>query len=212
MKELSREYSIAPLAETLEVSKSGFYADQRKLQGRRSQQDQQLLGRIEKLFIQSRRTYGSPRLCAALRAQGCVCGKNRVARLMRVGGLRARQKRAFRPKTTLEPAPSGSGAQLAGKSPRPRSAQSGLAKRHHLSAHRPRLALSRRYLGRQQSKSRRLGHEREFAHYFGHRSPGAGLANWAALLLGSCTILIEASSMPTTASVAYCKALAPLPA
>lgn len=32
MKELSREYSIAPLAETLEVSKSGFYADQRKLQ------------------------------------------------------------------------------------------------------------------------------------------------------------------------------------
>jgi putative transposase len=105
MKELSREYSIAPLAETLEVSKSGFYADQRKLQGRRSQQDQQLLGRIEKLFIQSRRTYGSPRLCAALRAQGCVCGKNRVARLMRVGGLRARQKRAFRPKTTLSQHP-----------------------------------------------------------------------------------------------------------
>jgi transposase InsO family protein len=105
MKELAKEYSIAPLAETLEVSKSGFYADQRKLQGRRSQEDQQLLGRIEKLFLQSRRTYGSPRLCAALRAQGWVCGKNRVARLMRLGGLRARQKRAFRPTTTLSQHP-----------------------------------------------------------------------------------------------------------
>ena len=35
-----------------------------------------------------------------LRALGEPCGKNRVARLMRAQGLRARQKRRFRPRTT----------------------------------------------------------------------------------------------------------------
>jgi putative transposase len=101
MNQLVKEYSIAPLADTLEVSRSGFYADQGKDQGRRRQEDQQLLKKIEKQFVQSRRTYGSPRLWAALRAKGCACGKNRVARLMRTAGLQARQKRTFRPKTTL---------------------------------------------------------------------------------------------------------------
>ena len=36
----------------------------------------------------------------ALRKTGRHCGKNRIARLMRSRGLRARQKRRFRPKTT----------------------------------------------------------------------------------------------------------------
>lgn len=101
MKQLVKEYSIAPLVDTLEVSKSGFYADARKHQGRRHQEDQHLLREIEEHFVQSGRTYGSPRLWATLRAKGCACGKNRVARLMRAAGLQARQKRTFRPKTTL---------------------------------------------------------------------------------------------------------------
>ena len=48
----------------------------------------------------SRKTYGSPRIMHALRRSGWRCGKNRIARLMRSRGLRARQKRRFRPKTT----------------------------------------------------------------------------------------------------------------
>lgn len=101
MKELRTEHSIGALSKTLEVSRSGFYADGRKAQGRRYQKDKRLLRQVEKLFVESGRTYGSPRLCAALRASGWVCGKNRIARLMRLAGLRTRQKRAFRPQTTL---------------------------------------------------------------------------------------------------------------
>lgn len=52
------------------------------------------------IFEQSRRTYGSPRLRAALRRQGEYCGKNRVARLMRQHHWRARQQRRFVPRTT----------------------------------------------------------------------------------------------------------------
>lgn len=101
MKELAKEYSVGALANALEVSRSGFYADKRKVQGRRYQQDRELLRQIEKVFVDSGRTYGSPRLCAVLRGCGWHCGKNRIARLMRVAGLHARQKRVFRPQTTL---------------------------------------------------------------------------------------------------------------
>ncbi len=100
MEALAPDYSIAQLAEILAVSKSGFYAHRRKAGRPRRQQDEQLQGLVKALFFQSRRTYGSPRLWAALRAQGWRCGKNRVARLLRAAGLSARQKRRFRPQTT----------------------------------------------------------------------------------------------------------------
>ena len=53
---------------------------------------------IAQSFEQSRNTYGSPRVRLDLRELGQRCCKNRVARLMRESGLRAR--RHFRPRTT----------------------------------------------------------------------------------------------------------------
>jgi transposase InsO family protein len=97
---LKAEYQVETLAQTLEVSSSGYYAHQHKPQGPRARQDAQLGAQIQMLFAQSRRTYGSPRLTAALRRAGQRCGKNRVARLMRQRGLKARQKRRFVPRTT----------------------------------------------------------------------------------------------------------------
>jgi putative transposase len=98
---LKETYALDQLLTTLEVSKSGLHAHRHKAQGPRRQKDQELIEMIKPIFKQSRGTYGSPRLCAALRAQGQRCGKNRIARLMRQSGLRARQKRRFRPQTTL---------------------------------------------------------------------------------------------------------------
>jgi putative transposase len=97
---LKAEYQVETLAQALEVSPSGYYAHQHKPQGARARQDQQLGAQIQRLFVQSRRTYGSPRIHAALRRQGVRCGKNRVARLMRQHHWRARQKRRFVPRTT----------------------------------------------------------------------------------------------------------------
>jgi transposase InsO family protein len=97
---LKDTYAVDQLLDALEVSKSGFHAHKHKAQGSRRKKDQELIEMIKPLFEQSRRTYGSPRLCAALRAQGQRCGKNRVARLMRQSSLRPRQKRRFPPQTT----------------------------------------------------------------------------------------------------------------
>ena len=51
-----------------------------------------------KVYFILRDAFGS--VGHALRRRGWRCGKNRIARLMRSRGLRARQKRGFRPKTT----------------------------------------------------------------------------------------------------------------
>ena len=100
MEALLKVYSIGELAETLEVSQSGFHAHRHKPRRPRRCQDAVLQPLLEEAFAQSRQTYGSPRLRIELRERGHRCGKNRVARLMRQAGLRAKQKRRFRPRTT----------------------------------------------------------------------------------------------------------------
>ena len=100
MNELKADFEVEALAQALEVSPSGFYAHQHKARRPRARADQMLSAQIKTIFADSRRTYGSPRITAALRRDGQRCGRNRVARLMREHRLQARQKRRFVPRTT----------------------------------------------------------------------------------------------------------------
>ena len=54
---------------------------------------------IARLYQSNRQVYGSPRIHAALRAEGQQCGRKRVARLMREQGLSAK-RRTHRTRTT----------------------------------------------------------------------------------------------------------------
>jgi putative transposase len=97
---MSGEHGVKLMCETLVASRSGYYAWLRSDQTVRAQQERALGVRIAEVHAQSRCTYGSPRVTAALRAQGTGIGRNRVARLMRQAGLRGRQKSRFRIRTT----------------------------------------------------------------------------------------------------------------
>jgi putative transposase len=55
---------------------------------------------FQAIHAESRGTYGSPRVQAALRQQGVVCTRKRVARLMRQAGLRGCDRRQRRVRTT----------------------------------------------------------------------------------------------------------------
>ena len=46
-------------------------------------------------YTDSDETYGSPRVYHELNSQGVACSENRVARLMRLRGLRAKQVRRY---------------------------------------------------------------------------------------------------------------------
>ena len=90
------EYSAARSA----WRRSAYYAAPKKAERPRARENARLGAKARELFEASGRTYGSPRLAVALRRAGQPCGRHRVARLMRRAGLRARQKRRFRPCTT----------------------------------------------------------------------------------------------------------------
>ncbi len=100
IKQLAGEHGVRKLCRVLGVARSAYYAAQTKGQRPRAKENVRLGEKARSLFEASGRTYGSPRLTVALRRAGEPCGRHRVARLMRKTGLRARQKRRFRPCTT----------------------------------------------------------------------------------------------------------------
>ena len=87
---------MAALCRKLGVSRSGYYAWRVRADSRRRLEDQRLLQEMVRIFKASRETYGYPRVHAALKAHGIVCGKHRVARLMRENGLKAKMARRFK--------------------------------------------------------------------------------------------------------------------
>jgi len=87
---------VKKMCEVLEVSRGGFYAWLRSPESERSHANRALLTEIRVAFDRSRQTYGSPRMTEELNDSGILCSENRVARLMRLGGIRAVGKRKYR--------------------------------------------------------------------------------------------------------------------
>jgi putative transposase len=88
------------MCRVLRVSRSGYYAWRKRRPSKRAQKDAMLTRRIKHIHAESRETYGSPRIHAALQAEGIHVGKKRVARLMKEAGLRGASRRK-RPSTTV---------------------------------------------------------------------------------------------------------------
>lgn len=100
MKTLASDYPLPELAWALDVSRSGYYQWLKRPESQRAKSARQLTAQITQIHEQNRKCYGSPRVYQALRRQGIQTSENRVARLMKAAGLKARPKRAFRPRTT----------------------------------------------------------------------------------------------------------------
>lgn len=118
---MAQQYPIRDVCLALRVPRSSYYAWRRRSPSRRSVDNQQLRDKLSALFVSSRHTYGSPRLTVCLQRQGIACSRNRVARHMRALQLKARQKRAFKPKTTEANHPHPIARNWLAQSPKPRS-------------------------------------------------------------------------------------------
>ena len=100
MKTLAVQHSLADLSAVLNVSPSGYYSWLKRPESPRQQANTWLLMQVAAVHQESRQTYGSPRVTRALQARQVPCHENRVARIMRENGIKARQKTPFRPRTT----------------------------------------------------------------------------------------------------------------
>ena len=96
-------YPVTALCGILGVSKSGYYAWRSRTPSKRSREDAALTQKIREVHRRSRQIYGSPRVHAELRALGVRCGRRRVARLMRVAGLRGCMRGKKRRTTRRDP-------------------------------------------------------------------------------------------------------------
>lgn len=81
-------FPVSALCRVLGVSRSGYYDWRGRAPSRRARQDGALGEKISEIHERSRRTYGSPRVHAELRALGVRCSRKRVERLMRRAGIR----------------------------------------------------------------------------------------------------------------------------
>ena len=99
---MKTEHPVRSLCEAFEVSTSGYYdwANRQTQPGLRAQENALLLIQITRIHLESRKTYGSPRIQQELLKAGCAHGRNRIARLMRQEQLSGRTKGRFKVCTT----------------------------------------------------------------------------------------------------------------
>jgi len=81
------------MCRVLEVSVSGYHSWRRRPKSLHAQQDALLKQRIHEIYDHRKGRYGAPRIQAQLHADGFAVSRQRVARLMRADGLRAKGKR-----------------------------------------------------------------------------------------------------------------------
>lgn len=80
-------YPIMALCRVLEVSRQGYYAYARRPMSARVEEEAKLCEVVRQIFVDSRQTYGSPRIHDELHKRGFRVGKRRVERAMRGMGL-----------------------------------------------------------------------------------------------------------------------------
>ena len=88
------------MGEVLEVTRAGFYAWLKRPPRRRAQEDDRILVAVRRRFAESDATYGVRRVGDDLKAWYIVCGRERLARLMRAANLVARPRKRSRPRDT----------------------------------------------------------------------------------------------------------------
>lgn len=96
IRDHSEEFHVENACRVLEVSVSGYYAWLGRGPSEREMDDARLIDKIRDIFEAFDGVYGVRRIHRQLIADGERCSRNRVARLMRRCGLKARRTKKYR--------------------------------------------------------------------------------------------------------------------
>jgi putative transposase len=94
-------FGVELICRTLGVSASAYYQRASGERSARQLEDERLLAKIRKVFVENYECYGVRRMHAALLRDGERVGRDHVARLMRTAGLRGAKRRGKPWRTTI---------------------------------------------------------------------------------------------------------------
>ena len=89
VKQYQGQFSLSALCRVMAVSRCGFYSFCKRPISATEQANQELSVQIQKVFVQSKETYGSPRIYEELQELGIDGSEKRIARLMHLAHLKA---------------------------------------------------------------------------------------------------------------------------
>ena len=102
--EKQEQRNVKRACELLQVSRAAYYAHRHDEPSAREREDAELTEAIEEVHRGSKGRYGAPRIHAELQRAGRRHGRKRVARLMRVAGVRGRTPKRWKKTTIADPA------------------------------------------------------------------------------------------------------------
>lgn len=94
------DIAVALICEALDISRSAYYAWLTAEPSLRARELDELTPLIVAIFCRHRRRYGARRIAEELKDRSIVCSARRVAKVLKLQGLRAIQPKSFVPKTT----------------------------------------------------------------------------------------------------------------
>jgi putative transposase len=100
IQNLKTAYSVREMCQCFNVSRSGYYEWSQRKPSSRMKEDERIAEAIRQIDEKVRSRYGRPRMHRQLKHWGIQCGHKRVGRLMKAAGIKVRQKKAWRPRTT----------------------------------------------------------------------------------------------------------------
>jgi putative transposase len=89
IKRHEHEHNVRRMCKVMQLHPSGYYAWKVYPLSPRAQDDQRLMGLLKQAWLESGGVYGYRKLALDMRALGERCGKHRVARLLKLEGLRS---------------------------------------------------------------------------------------------------------------------------
>ncbi len=99
IKEASNRFNIQLMCRLLCVSASGYYAWLNRKPPKRAERNSELTRKIKVLFDEEKSRAGAPRITKRLNQQGENVGKQRVTKIMREHGWRAKASKKFKATT-----------------------------------------------------------------------------------------------------------------
>ncbi len=99
IQENNFKFTIDAMCEVLHVSRAGYYDWRFRPVSDRDKSNQKLLAEIDRVFLESKKTYGYRKVYKQLKQEGIVVNKNRIASIMRKNALISKVKKKFKATT-----------------------------------------------------------------------------------------------------------------